>query len=42
MYGDSSLWEELLAANNYLLQDQDVLFPGFVLVVPNLQNKSQD
>ena len=41
-YGDSSLWEELLSANRYLLQDQDLLFPGFVLIIPNLQNEGQN
>jgi parvulin-like peptidyl-prolyl isomerase len=36
VYGDSSLWKEILAANSYLLHDQDLLFPGFVLVIPEL------
>lgn len=35
-YGDSSLWEEILAANDYLIDEGDLLFPGFILLIPEL------
>ena len=33
-YSDSSEWETILEANNYLIDDPDLIFPGFILLIP--------
>jgi parvulin-like peptidyl-prolyl isomerase/nucleoid-associated protein YgaU len=36
-YGDSKYFEQILTANNYLVTDEDKIFPGFILLIPNLE-----
>lgn len=36
-YGDPGQWEGILTANGYLIEDADLIFPGFVLLIPELQ-----
>jgi parvulin-like peptidyl-prolyl isomerase len=35
-YDDSSVWPEILEANSYLIDDEDLIFPGFVLLLPEI------
>lgn len=34
LYGSSVRWEEILTTNNYIIDDPDVIFPGFQLIIP--------
>ena len=34
-YDDSSEWETILEANNYLIDDPNLIFPGFILLIPS-------
>lgn len=40
-YGTSDNWEEILEANSYLIDDPDLIFPGFVLLMPELEAASE-
>lgn len=40
-YGTSDHWEEILEANSYLIDDPDLIFPGFVLLMPELEAASE-
>ncbi len=35
-YDDSSVWPEILEANSYLIDDENLIFPGFVLLLPEV------
>jgi len=34
VYGDGNSYQKILEANNYLIDDADLIFPGFELVIP--------
>ena len=34
LYGSSNRWQDILANNSYIINDPDVIFPGFELVIP--------
>jgi parvulin-like peptidyl-prolyl isomerase/nucleoid-associated protein YgaU len=40
-YGTSANWEAILEANSYLIDDPDLIFPGFVLLMPELEAASE-
>ncbi|UCH25928.1 MAG: peptidyl-prolyl cis-trans isomerase [Trueperaceae bacterium] len=35
-YDDSGVWPKILEANSYLIDDEDLIFPGFVLLLPEI------
>ncbi len=34
IYGSINRWEDILTTNNFLIDDPDVIFPGFELIIP--------
>jgi len=40
-YQDSSNWQDILKANSYLIDNENLIFPGFVLLIPELGSGDQ-